>query len=129
MFDWFKDLFKKSDKPLMEDESVRPWGHYEVLYGGDDCKVKRIVVKPNGKLSYQVHQKRAEDWVVISGHGIVTLNDVISAVGPRDRIHIPTGMKHRIQNTGTADLVFIEVQTGFYFGEDDIIRLDDIYGR
>jgi mannose-6-phosphate isomerase len=109
--------------------NVRPWGHYEVLYDGSDCKVKRIVVKPTGRLSYQYHFKRTEDWIVVSGMGIITLMDIVSVVRPGERIHIAPKMTHRICNTGNEDLIFIEVQTGTYFGEDDIVRISDDYGR
>lgn len=111
------------------DDSVRPWGHYEILYDGPDCKVKRIVVNPDGKLSYQYHLKRTEDWIIVSGTGILTLMDVKSTVRPGERVHIAPKMSHRIHNTGDVELVFIEVQTGTYFGEDDIIRISDDYGR
>jgi len=109
--------------------SVRPWGYYEELYNGDDCKVKRIIVKPDERLSYQCHKKRGEHWIFISGVGMVTLNNVQSEVSPGSRIWIPAEMKHRIWNNGNSELVFIEVQTGTYFGEDDIERFEDDYGR
>lgn len=111
------------------DESIRPWGYYEVLYDGEDCKVKRIVVKPGGKLSYQYHHKRNELWTVISGSGFITLDDNTFYRHSGDTINIPKGAKHRVENKGDVDLVFIEVQTGTYFGEDDIIRIEDDYGR
>ena len=109
--------------------NVRPWGHYEVIYDGTYCKIKRIVVNPNNRLSYQYHLKRTEDWVIISGTGIVTLMDIKSRIRPGERIHIAPKMSHRIHNTGDVDLVFVEVQTGTYFGEDDIVRISDDYGR
>jgi mannose-6-phosphate isomerase-like protein (cupin superfamily) len=112
----------------MED-NVRPWGRYDILYNGEDCKVKRITVKPGGKLSYQYHYKRSEIWTVISGNGFITLDDDTFYRYPGQTIHIPCGAKHRIENKGDVDLVFVEVQTGTYFGEDDIVRLEDDYGR
>ena len=110
----------------------RPWGNYEVLLDSDNCKVKRITVYPDGKLSYQYHHHRSEVWTVISGKGILTLEGKRSPVNPGQVIKIEAYQKHRIENTGSnisEDLVFIEVQTGSYFGEDDIIRIEDDYGR
>jgi mannose-6-phosphate isomerase len=113
----------------MPEIGERPWGRYCVLVDADDHKVKQIVVTPGTRLSYQTHARRSEHWFVVSGHGVVTLDDVPSDVAPGRAVDIPVGTKHRIQNTGTEDLVFIEVQHGDYFGEDDIVRLDDDYGR
>ncbi len=107
----------------------RPWGHYDILYESPDCKVKRIVVKPGGRLSYQYHVKRTEDWVIISGTGVLTLLDIQSKVIAGERIHIAPKVSHRVQNTGDVDLIFMEIQTGSYFGEDDIVRISDDYGR
>jgi mannose-6-phosphate isomerase-like protein (cupin superfamily) len=107
----------------------RPWGRYEVLLDDDDCKVKRIVVKPGSRLSYQRHAQRAEHWFVVRGHGQVTLDDAIVEVAPGTAVDIPTGAAHRMHNTGDEPLVFVEVQRGSYFGEDDIERLDDDFGR
>ena len=109
--------------------SDRPWGHYRVLYDGDDCKVKKIVVKPKQLLSYQYHFKRDEHWTIISGTGYVTLDGDRKSVKSGDTIFIPSKMRHTIENTSNKDLCFIEVQTGSYFGEDDIVRLVDKYGR
>ena len=107
----------------------RPWGKYEVLLDEPYCKVKRITVEPNGKLSLQYHNKRQEDWVIVSGVGTVTLDDEVLTLTYGQNIRIPTGSTHRIENKGTDKLVFIETQTGEYFGEDDIIRLEDKYDR
>jgi len=108
----------------------RPWGGYEVLLTADNCQVKRLVVKPGGRCSYQRHHKRAEHWFVVSGNGKVIIDDQSIPLGPGDSVDIGTTVKHRICNTsGTEDLVFIEVQTGTYFGEDDIERVEDDYGR
>lgn len=113
------------------EENVRPWGRYDILYDGDDCKVKRITVKPGKRLSYQYHFKREELWVFISGYGVATIDDqdytVVGSAG--SQVSIGFEQKHRIANTGDVDLVFIEIQTGDYFGEDDIVRLEDDYGR
>jgi mannose-6-phosphate isomerase-like protein (cupin superfamily) len=112
------------------EASERPWGTYEVLSDADDHKVKRIVVHPGKRLSYQRHSKRAEHWFFLQGTGTFVLDDVESVVVPGESVDIATGIAHRIENTGTTEpLVFIEVQHGTYFGEDDIVRLDDDYGR
>jgi mannose-6-phosphate isomerase len=107
----------------------RPWGHYENLLDTDYCKVKRIVVKPNQRPSYQYHHKRSEHWIVVQGTALVTIdgNEKVHEVG--EYIYIPTGAKHRIQNKGEDELIFIEVQCGTYFGEDDIVRISDDYNR
>ena len=107
----------------------RPWGSFEHLLDCEYCKVKRIIVKPGQKLSYQYHHKRNEVWVVVQGVATVTLDDKVVDVKETEIVNIPVTTKHRVENKGTEDLVFIETQTGIYFGEDDIIRLDDDYGR
>jgi len=107
----------------------RPWGSYLVLADESDHKVKRIVVRPGNRLSYQRHQHRSEHWFVVAGSGTVTLDEARRGVGPGDAVDVPVGVAHRIENLGSIDLVFIEVQHGDYFGEDDIVRLEDDYGR
>jgi mannose-6-phosphate isomerase-like protein (cupin superfamily) len=107
----------------------RPWGKYEVLYDGDDCKVKRITVNPGGQLSLQYHKHRMEDWIIVSGKGDVTINGTTRTVSSPDTVHILQGDIHRVTNTSDEPFVFIEVQRGTYFGEDDIVRLEDKYGR
>ena len=107
----------------------RPWGFYTVLADETDYKVKRIVVYPGQRLSLQKHQKRAEHWYVVSGEGIVTLDGQRLNKKGGESVNIPCGPVHRIENPGTVDLSFIEIQTGDYFGEDDIERLEDDYGR
>jgi mannose-6-phosphate isomerase-like protein (cupin superfamily) len=108
----------------------RPWGTYEVLYTGEDCKVKKIIVDPGQRLSYQYHHKRNEYWTVISGNGEVRLNEDIISVNIGSHIFIPAYSRHTISNTSKIDpVVFIEIQTGDYFEEDDIVRLEDDYGR
>jgi len=107
----------------------RPWGYYIVLADEEDHKVKRIVVLPGKRLSLQKHQKRSEHWFVLSGQGIVTLDGERLNKKGGESVNIPSGSLHRIENTGTVNLNFIEVQTGDYFGEDDIERLEDDYGR
>ena len=107
----------------------RPWGYYKVLADEPDHKVKRIVVFPGKRLSLQKHQKRSEHWFLLSGQGIVTLDGERLNKKGGESVNIPCGSLHRIENSGTVDLNFIEVQTGEYFGEDDIERLEDDYGR
>ena len=107
----------------------RPWGGYVVLSDGDDCKVKRMTVDPGQRLSYQSHARRAEHWVVVSGVATVTLDGTDIDVSPGESIDIPLQSAHRVANQGTEELVFIEVQLGDYFGEDDIVRYSDDYGR
>lgn len=110
-------------------EDQRPWGFYRVLSDRSDYKVKQITVWPGKRLSLQSHQRRAEHWIIVSGQARVTVNDRIYDLCARDAVDIPLGAAHRIQNTGEGPLVFIEVQQGDYFGEDDITRLEDDFGR
>ena len=107
----------------------RPWGSFENLLDNADCKVKRIIIKPNQCPSYQYHFKRSEVYVVIKGYGELKLDGEIIPVKPNQILEVPLKAKHQIKNTGTEDLVFIEVQLGDYFGEDDIVRVEDKYGR
>lgn len=113
----------------MSDDSTRPWGSYEVLSEADDFKTKTITVKPGKRLSYQRHEHRSEHWFVVRGTGTVVLDGADKPVAAGDAIDIPVGTAHRMCNTGDEDLVFVEVQTGTYFGEDDIVRLEDDFGR
>ena len=107
----------------------RPWGSFENLLDEDYCKVKRIIVKPGQRLSYQYHHKRSECWVIVQGWAAITLDDKTFDYEEGYTIQIKIGMKHRVQNDGEKDLIFIETQTGTYFGEDDIVRIEDDYGR
>ena len=107
----------------------RPWGSFEHLLEESYCKVKRIIVKPNQRLSEQFHYKRDEQWVVVQGEGLVITSDFSRLCNAGDSVFIPRLMKHRVKNTGLKNLIFIEVQTGEYFGEDDIVRSQDDYGR
>ncbi|MCX6512534.1 MAG: phosphomannose isomerase type II C-terminal cupin domain [Actinobacteria bacterium] len=108
----------------------RPWGEYLVLDdAAADHKVKRITVNPGQRLSYQKHAKRSEHWFVVSGLGGVTRDGTVTEVKAGEAIDIPVGTAHRVENIGTEVLVFIEVQHGSYFGEDDIVRLEDDFGR
>ncbi len=111
----------------MEDH--RPWGFFVVLSDSGDCKVKRITVYPGQRLSYQRHRRRAEHWFMLQGKAVVTLDDKEYPLQSGQAIDIPKGGAHRIMNPGEENLSFIEVQTGDYFGEDDIERLEDDYGR
>ena len=108
----------------------RPWGNFTVLDdNAPDHKVKRLVVHPGKRLSYQRHAKRAEHWFIVSGNARVTLDGAVIDLQPGEAIDIPQGSAHRIANEGRTDLVFVEVQHGTYFGEDDIVRLEDDFGR
>ena len=107
----------------------RPWGHYKVLLNDTDHKVKEITVLPGHRLSLQKHKKREEHWFIQRGQAQVTLNGVVQLIYAGQYVDIPRGCEHRIKNAGKVDLVFIEIQTGDYFGEDDIERLEDDYAR
>jgi len=115
-----------SGDPVHEE---RPWGSFTVLEDEDTHKVKRLVVKPGQRLSYQLHHERAEHWVVVAGTATVTLDDVVTDVATGKNVEIPLAARHRVENRGDEDLVLVEVQTGTYFGEEDIERFDDDYGR
>ncbi len=112
-----------------KEENVRPWGRYDILFEGPTFKVKNIIVSAGARLSLQRHQKRAEHWFFVSGDGIATVGQDQIKVTTNSTIDIPIGEIHRIQNIGTTDLIFVEIQTGTYFGEDDIERLEDDFGR
>lgn len=115
------------DRELHEE---RPWGSFTILDEAQDFKVKRIEVLPGKRLSYQRHQKRAEHWFVVQGTAKVTLNGSEIIVNTGESVDIAVGTAHRVENPHDAErLVFIETQTGTYFGEDDIERLDDDFGR
>ncbi len=107
----------------------RPWGTFTVLDEADGFKVKRIEVSPGKRLSYQKHAQRAEHWFVVEGTAKVTLDGAELLVPAGNAIDIPKGAAHRVENPGETNLVFIEVQQGGYLGEDDIVRLEDDFGR
>jgi mannose-1-phosphate guanylyltransferase/mannose-6-phosphate isomerase len=107
----------------------RPWGHYEGVDQGERFQVKRIVVTPGSTLSLQKHMHRAEHWVVVRGTAAVTIGEEERTVHENESTFIPLGAVHRLANPGRIPLELIEVQTGSYLGEDDIVRLDDVYGR
>lgn len=111
------------------DHEIRPWGQFWVLEDAPSHKVKRIEVNPGGRLSYQYHQHRSEIWTIISGTATITLEGEIRDYQAGEVIKIPLSAKHRVANNGTGLLVLVEVQLGTYFGEDDIIRIEDDYKR
>lgn len=112
-----------------QDRDTRPWGRWEVLSETPTHKVKRIVVRPGQRLSYQKHARRGEHWFVVEGSGLATLDGRELRLGPGSALDIPLGASHRVACAGPADLVLIEVSIGVYLGEDDIERISDDYGR
>jgi mannose-1-phosphate guanylyltransferase / mannose-6-phosphate isomerase len=125
------DLLKTENFPetLEHRRSWRPWGYYQLVDSGARYQVKRIVVKPGERLSLQKHLHRAEHWVVVKGTAEVTRNNEFHLVHENESIYLPIGCVHRLANPGRIDLELIEVQTGSYLGEDDIVRLEDVYNR
>ena len=112
-----------------EPTERRPWGSFYVLEEGTGFKVKRITVLPGKRLSYQSHARRSERWIVASGAALVTIDGVARDAMVGGLIEVPVGVKHRVENPGAEPLVFIEIQLGDYFGEDDIVRYEDDFGR
>ena len=125
------DALKKrgASQAVQLPRDYRPWGWYESLVIGTRFQVKRIVVNPGAALSLQSHHHRSEHWIVVEGTAKVTVNDEVKLVGENQSVYIPLGAVHRMENPGKVPMVLIEVQTGSYFGEDDIIRYEDIYAR
>jgi mannose-1-phosphate guanylyltransferase/mannose-6-phosphate isomerase len=113
----------------MSPREERPWGWFEVLFEEAGLKVKRIMVRPGKRLSLQSHERRAENWVMAQGQARVTLGERTVDLEKRQSVFIPEKTKHRVENPGKEDLVFIEVQTGTYLGEDDITRYQDDFNR
>jgi len=107
----------------------RPWGTYESIDSGPRFQVKRIMVNPGAKLSLQMHHHRAEHWIVVQGTALVTCDERQFTLNSNESTYIPLGAKHRLENPGTEPLHLIEVQSGAYLGEDDIVRFEDTYGR
>jgi mannose-1-phosphate guanylyltransferase len=107
----------------------RPWGTYTVLENGDRFKIKRIMVKPGASLSLQLHHHRSEHWIVVQGMAKVINGEQELYLRTNESTYIPAGHRHRLENPGLLDLMMIEVQSGEYLGEDDIVRFEDIYGR
>jgi mannose-1-phosphate guanylyltransferase/mannose-6-phosphate isomerase len=125
------DQLKASGRSEMSEHKVvfRPWGSYQGIDAGDGYQVKHIMVKPGGRLSLQSHTKRAEHWVVVQGTAKVTCDDKVFLLEENQSTFIPLGARHRLENPGQSPLRLIEVQSGSYLGEDDIVRYDDAYGR
>jgi mannose-1-phosphate guanylyltransferase/mannose-6-phosphate isomerase len=122
----------KALAPQVTEEHIkvhRPWGSYQSVDNGERHQVKRIMVKPGERLSLQKHHHRSEHWIVVRGTARVTVNETVTTVHENESIYIPMGAVHRLENPGKILLELIEVQTGSYFGEDDIIRLEDDYRR
>ena len=107
----------------------RPWGSYDFVHGGPGFKIKHITVHPGRKLSLQMHRHRAEHWIVVRGTARVTRGEETFVVSENQSTYIPQSVRHRLENPGTVPLELIEVQSGSYLGEDDIIRFEDTYGR
>lgn len=114
---------------LLHRKVYRPWGWYDGVDGGERFQVKRIMVKPGGKLSLQMHHHRAEHWIVVRGTARVTKGDEVFLLSENQSTYIPLGVTHRLENPGQVELEMIEVQSGSYLGEDDIVRFEDLYGR
>lgn len=112
-----------------KEKEDRPWGVFYVIHDELNYKLKRIDVNPYSRLSYQYHNKRSECWTIVQGSGIITIDGVDKKISSGESIKIEQGSKHRVYNDTSESLVFIEVQTGSYFGEDDIIRIEDDYNR
>jgi len=122
----------KSVAPVVTEEHLtvhRPWGSYQALDQGTRYQVKRIVVKPGKRLSLQMHNHRAGHWVVVRGTALVTIDGDVKTIRENESTYIPIGTRHRLANPGEIDLELIEVQSGGYLGEDDIVRFDDDYHR
>ena len=123
-------LKAKGRREAIEHKRIyRPWGYYQSVDDGSRYQVKRIVVQPGGRLSLQKHFHRAEHWIVVRGTAEVTLDADIRLVHENESIFLPIGCVHRLANPGKIDLELIEVQTGSYLGEDDIVRIEDVYNR
>jgi mannose-1-phosphate guanylyltransferase/mannose-6-phosphate isomerase len=114
---------------LLHREVFRPWGSYDSVDNGERHQVKRLTVKPGATLSLQMHHHRAEHWIVVQGTARVTCNDKVFLMSENESTYIPIGAVHRIENPGKVDLHIVEVQSGSYLGEDDIVRFEDTYGR
>jgi mannose-1-phosphate guanylyltransferase/mannose-6-phosphate isomerase len=116
-------------EPTWHRKVYRPWGSYDSIDMGERFQVKRITVKPGASLSLQMHHHRAEHWIVVSGTGRITRGDEVILLAENQSTYIPLGVKHRLENPGVVPLELIEVQSGSYLGEDDIVRFEDVYGR
>ena len=114
---------------MADEDSTRPWGRYEILQESAHHKVKCIYVDPGARLSYQRHQKRREHWFIVSGEATVVIDGQSFTKVAGETVEVDVGQLHRIGNSGSQELVFVEIQTGTYFGEDDIERIQDDYAR
>ena len=122
-----KDKGARQAETFLRDH--RPWGWFETLALADRFQVKRIVVNPGAALSLQSHFHRSEHWIVVSGTARVTVDETVTLVTENQSIYVPLGAVHRMENPGKVPMVLIEVQTGVYLGEDDIVRYEDVYSR
>ena len=120
---------EKRQEVILHKRVCRPWGCYQGIDASDRFQVKRITVNSGAKLSLQLHHHRAEHWIVVKGTAKVTRGDDVFILSENESTYIPLGTKHRLENIGKIPLELIEVQTGGYLGEDDIVRFDDVYGR
>ena len=117
------------DRGKAHRKIYRPWGHYTAVVEDSRWQVKRISVKPGASLSLQMHHHRAEHWIVVKGTAVVERDGESQLIGENQSTYIPMGCKHRLTNPGRIPVELIEVQSGAYLGEDDIVRFDDVYGR
>ena len=120
---------RKAKQAVQFPKDHRPWGWFETLALADRFQVKRIVVHPGASLSLQSHHHRSEHWIVVQGTAKVTVDDTVQLVTENQSVYVPLGSKHRMENPGKLPMVLIEVQTGAYLGEDDILRYEDVYAR
>ncbi|MGB0450135.1 MAG: mannose-1-phosphate guanylyltransferase/mannose-6-phosphate isomerase [Porticoccaceae bacterium] len=125
------EMLKKQQRPeyIHHREVYRPWGKYDSMDQGQRFQVKRITVKPEARLSVQMHHHRAEHWVVVSGTAKVTIDNVEKLISENESVYIPIGAVHALENPGKIPIELIEIQSGAYLGEDDIVRFEDLYGR
>ncbi len=114
---------------IEQKKYIRPWGTYQTLKISQNCQVKWIEVNPKSKLSLQKHLKRSEHWVIVEGNPLITINNTKKNYNKNDHVFIPKEAIHRIENETDQIVIIVEVQIGSYLGEDDIIRLEDMYGR
>ncbi len=114
---------------MVHREVFRPWGSYQGIDQGHRFQVKRLMVKPGAAISLQLHHHRAEHWIVVTGTALVTCGDQVFHLHENESTYIPIGEKHRLENPGKTPLEIIEIQSGSYLGEDDIVRFEDIYDR
>ena len=124
-------MVRETHEPLTQvgRKVYRPWGNYDSIDNGDNFQVKRIIVNPGETLSLQMHYHRAEHWIVVKGTGKITRDKETFLLHENQSVYIPLGTVHRLENPGKLALELIEVQSGNYLGEDDIVRFEDVYGR